>query len=310
MYTYPHKDFISVHQLTRKDVEEIISLAQKMEKVITGKKKWNDLKWKIIATLFYEPSTRTRLSFESATKRLWWQIITVSSGETSSLSKWESLEDNAKMNAIYADILVMRHPEAGSVEITAKSTHKPVINAGDGWNEHPTQALLDTYTILKEKWRLQNLHITLVWDLKYGRTTHSLVYVMSMFPNNSFTFISPLELQMPQKVKDVLIEKNIAFTETKSYPEWIKGADIIYVTRLQKERFEDKNVYEKLKNNYILTKEILKSGKDDVTILHPLPRVNEVDHEVDDLPNTAFFRQAENGVPIRMAILSLLLKKK
>lgn len=309
MYTYPHKDLVSVHQLSKYDVEEILKKAKEMEDIFRWKKVGTSLSWKIVATLFYEPSTRTRLSFESAAKRLGANVITVASGETSSLSKGESLEDNAIINAMYADIVVIRHPESGSAEITAKTIQKPVINAGDGWNEHPTQALLDTYTILKEKGRLDNLKIAMVWDLKYGRTTHSLAYLLSLFPEISFTFISPKELKMPEKVKKVLDERGISYRETNDYEDWLQQADVLYVTRIQKERFQDKDEYERLKNQFILTIQTLKNAKSDVTIMHPLPRVNEVDHEVDGLPNAAFFRQAENGVPIRMALLDLLLNK-
>jgi aspartate carbamoyltransferase catalytic subunit len=211
---------------------------------------------------------------------------------------------------MYSDILVVRHPEAGSVERTANAIHKPVINAGDGPNQHPTQALLDVYTIRKERGKLDNLKIAIVGDLKYGRTTHSLCFLMGLFENVSFSFISPEELKMPEKVTDFLTEKNIPFIETQDYAQGLKDADVIYVTRLQKERFVDMSEYEKLKNRFILTLDILKNAKPDITIMHPLPRVNEVDYAVDALPNAAFFRQAENGVPIRMALLYLLLEKK
>jgi len=186
-----------------------------------------------------------------------------------------------------------------------------VLNAGDGANQHPTQALLDVYTILKERGELDNLHIAIVGDLKYGRTTHSLVFLMGLFENVSFSFISPEELKMPDKVIDFLQEKNISYSETQSYEEWISQADVLYVTRLQRERFTDMSEYERLKDDFILTCDILKSASvKDITIMHPLPRVNEVDHAVDTLPNAAFFRQAQNGVPIRMALLYLLLQDK
>jgi len=212
------------------------------------------------------------------------------------------------INAMYSDILVMRHPEIGSVEKTAGVVAVPVINAGDGANQHPTQALLDVYTILKEKETLDNLHIAIVGDLKYGRTTHSLVFLMGLFENVSFSFISPEELKMPEKVIDFLEEKNISYTETHDYEAGISQADVLYVTRLQRERFTDMSEYERLKDDFILTLDTLKSAKNqDITIMHPLPRVNEVDHAVDALPNAAFFRQAQNGVPVRMALLYLLL---
>lgn len=233
----------------------------------------------------------------------------MSDGETSSLSKGETLEDNAKINAMYSDILVIRHPIAGSAEETADAVTVPVINAGDGSNQHPTQALLDVYTIFKENKRLDNLHICIVGDLKYGRTTHSLVFLMGLFENVSFSFISPEELRIPDKVTDFLQEKNIPYSETENYEEGIENGDVLYVTRLQRERFTDMSEYERLKDRFILTLDILQSAKSDITIMHPLPRVNEVDHAVDALPNAAFFRQAKNGVPIRMALLYLLLQK-
>lgn len=307
MKKLPFKDILHTKQFSRDDLELIFETARDMEKIISWERPWKLLDGKIMASLFYEPSTRTRMSFESAMKRLWGEVITVSDGNTSSLSKWETLEDNAKITSIYSDILVVRHPEAGSVERTANAIKKPVINAWDGPNQHPTQALLDVYTIHKEKGRLDTLKIAIVWDLKFWRTTHSLCFLMGLFNNISFSFISPDELKMPEKVTEFLREKNIPYTETQSYEEWLKDADVLYVTRLQKERFTDMSEYEKLKDRFILTLDILTSAKKDVTIMHPLPRVNEVDFAVDALPNAAFFRQAENGVPIRMALLYLLL---
>ncbi len=300
------KDILHTKQFSREDLELIFETAYDMEKILSWEKKWKPLEWNIMASMFYEPSTRTRLSFESAMLRLWWSVITVSESSTCSLSKWETLEDNAKIVSIYADIIVMRHPEAYSVEKTALATSKPVINAWDWPHEHPTQALLDIYTILKEKWRLNNLKISIVWDLKYWRTTHSLVFLLWLFENVEFTFISPEELKMPEKVISFLNEKNIVFSETTDYKKWVENADVLYVTRIQKERFPDLSEYEKVKNLFILDLNILWENKN-VTIMHPLPRVNEVKEEIDELPNSAYFRQATNGVPIRMALLSLLL---
>ena len=308
MTNFPHKNILHTKQFSREDLETIFKTARDMEKIISWESPGKLLDGKIMASLFYEPSTRTRLSFECAMKRLGWEVITVAAAKSTSLSKWESLEDNAIINAMYSDILVMRHPEPGSVRTTSDATDTPVINAWDGANQHPTQALLDVYTILKERWKLDNLKISIVWDLKYGRTTHSLAFLMWLYKNVTFSFISPVELKMPQKVTTFLDEKNIPYEETIDYKVGIKDADVIYVTRLQKERFTDISEYERLKNDFILTKDVLTSGKSDITIMHPLPRVNEVDHEVDALPNAAFFRQAQNGVPIRMALLYLLLK--
>lgn len=304
------KDILSTKQLNKKHLEMIFEKAREMEDILSGKKDGSDiLKGEIMASLFYEPSTRTRLSFETAMRRLGWQVNTVANEWNSSLSKWETIEDNAKINALYSDILVMRHPEVGSVKRTAHAIEKPVINAWDGSNQHPTQALLDVYTILKEKQRLEHLKISIVGDLKYGRTAHSLVFLMGLYENIEFQFISPEELKMPEKVTSFLNEKNIFYNETQDYAKGINDADIIYVTRLQKERFSDISQYEKLKNDFILTKKLIQNAKKDVSIMHPLPRVNEVSLEVDELPNAAFFRQAENGISIRMALLYLLLKK-
>lgn len=308
MYTFPHKDILSTKQFSRVDLENIFETAWEMEKYLSWTKKWKPLEWYIMASMFYEPSTRTRLSFETAMLKLWGWVITVSEQWNSSLSKWETIEDNAKIISIYADIIVMRHPEAYSVEKTANATTKPVINAWDWPHQHPTQALLDMYTILKEKGRLDNLKITIVWDLKYGRTTHSLVFLLWLFDDIEFTFISPLELMMPEKVTDFLKSKNIKYKEISNYKKWICWADVLYVTRIQKERFTDLSEYDRIKDNYILDLETLWDNKD-ITIMHPLPRVNEVKEEVTNLPNTAFFRQAENGVPIRMALLYLLIWK-
>jgi len=303
----PFKDILHTKQFSREDLNLIFSTAKEMEKYLTWEKNDEPLKWKIMASMFYEPSTRTRLSFESAMHRLWWQVLTVSNPNASSLSKWETLEDNAKMISIYADVIVMRHPESYSVEKTALATNKPVINAWDGPHQHPTQALLDVYTILKEKGRLDNLKIAIVGDLKYGRTTHSLVFLMGLFENIEFVFIHPEGLWMPEKVIKFLKDKNIKFSETSDYKNWIKACDVLYVTRIQKERFPDLSEYEKVKNDFILDLDIL-DGNTDIAIMHPLPRVNEVSTEVDSLPNCAFFRQAENAIPVRMALLYLLLK--
>ncbi len=300
------KDILHTKQFSRDDIELIFDTAMDMEKYLSWEKKWKPLEWNIMASMFYEPSTRTRLSFESAMHRLWWSVITVSESNNSSLSKWESLEDNAKIVSIYSDIIVMRHPEAYSVKRTALATNKPVINAWDWPHQHPTQALLDLYTIFKEKWRLNNLKVSIVWDLKYWRTTHSLVFLLWLFENIEFVFISPDDLKMPEKVITFLEEKNIKYRETQDYKEWIDWSDVLYVTRIQKERFTDISQYDKVKNQFILDLEVLWNNSD-ITIMHPLPRVNEVKEEVDSLPNAAFFRQAQNWVPIRMALLYLLL---
>ncbi len=301
------KDILHTKQFSRNDLELIFKTAKKMEKYLSKDKKDYPLSWKIMASLFYEPSTRTRLSFETAMNRLWWKVISVSEAWNSSLSKWESLEDNARIVSNYADIIVMRHPEPYSVRETSKFTKLPVINAWDWPHEHPTQALLDLYTILKEKKRLDNLEVSIVWDLKYWRTTHSLVFLLGLFENIKFNFISPDELKMPEKVIEFLKINNIKYKETKDYKKWIKNSDVLYVTRIQRERFVDQSEYEMLKYDFILSLDILWKNKD-ITIMHPLPRVNEIKNEIDNLPNAAYFRQAHNWVFVRMALLYLLLK--
>lgn len=302
-----YKDVISGGQFSREDVELIFKTASQMEDIISWKAKWWQLNGKIMASLFFEPSTRTRLSFESAMQRLWWSVISVSDWQTSSISKWETIEDTAKIISIYADILVMRHPEIWSAKRASSVINKPFINAWDWANEHPTQSLLDLYTIFKERWKIDNLKIAMIWDLKYWRTTHSLVYLLSLYENIELVFISPNELNMSEKIINFIEEKNIKYSQTSNYAEWLKNCDVAYVTRIQKERFSNLDEYENIKNQFIMSKNTLELAKKDITIMHPLPRVNEVLEEVDDLPNAAYFRQAWNGLPIRMALLYLLL---
>lgn len=303
----PYKDILAWWQFSKKDIELIIKTAQDMEKILSWEKQGWQLFWKVMASLFFEPSTRTRFSFETAMLRLWGWVVSLSDGQTSSASKWETIEDTSKITSVYADVIVMRHPESWSAAKAAKVSNKPFINAWDWSNEHPTQSLLDVYTIFKENKRLENLKIAMVWDLKYWRTTHSLATIMSMYENIEFVFISPDELKMPEKITDILKVRQIKYKETNDYKEWIKDCDVIYVTRIQKERFVEPWEYEKVKDQFIMWKEILEFAKNDVTIMHPLPRVNEVKEEIDELPNAAYFRQAANWVPIRMALLYLLL---
>lgn len=293
----------STKQLNRADTDAILKSAAQMEKVL--EKGGNDmLKGKILASLFYEPSTRTRLSFEAAMLRLGGQVITADGLQFSSLYKGETIEDTMIVASQYADIIAMRHPEQGSADRAAAASLVPFINAGDGPGQHPTQALLDLYTIKKECGRTEKLHIAMVGDLKFGRTVHSLSFLLGLYPDIHFTFVAPPQLPMPAKVTDFLKEKKIPYTETEALEDAL-GADALYMTRVQKERFTDIAEYEKLKNAYILTAKHLSSSK--AKILHPLPRVGEIAADVDALPNAAYFRQVRNGVPVRMALLSLLL---
>lgn len=301
----PFTHLTSTKQLTRADTEEILRVAAEMETVKEHGKS-DLLKGKVLASLFYEPSTRTRLSFETAMLRLGGDVVTAEGIQFSSLYKGETIEDTMEMVGQYADIIAMRHPDQGSADIAASASKVPFINAGDGPGQHPTQALLDLYTIQKERKGIDNLTIAMVGDLRYGRTVHSLSYLLGLYKNLSLILISPQELTMPEKVMSFLKEKNIPY---KEYDDIAAGtdADILYMTRVQQERFADKSEYERLKLKYVLTADHVK-GKN-VTVMHPLPRVGEIATDVDVLPNAAYFRQAGNGVVVRMALLAMLLKK-
>lgn len=301
----PFKHLTSTKQLTRSDTDAILAVAQEMEKIV--EKGGSDLlKGKVLASLFYEPSTRTRLSFETAMHRLGGRVITADGLQFSSLYKGESIEDTMTVVGQYADIIAMRHPEQGSADKAASASPVPFINAGDGPGQHPTQALLDMFTILKERGTLDGIHITMVGDLKFGRTVHSLSFLLGLYDNVSFTLVSPKELKMPEKVTSFYKEKGITFNEVESIEDGL-DADVLYMTRVQKERFTDSSEYERLKLKYILKADHVKDRK--VTVMHPLPRVGEIMTDVDALPNAAYFRQVRNGVPTRMALLAMLLGK-
>ncbi len=294
----------STKQLSRRDTDAILTEAAEMEKVL-AKGGDNRLHSKILAALFYEPSTRTRLSFETAMLRLGGQVITADGFQFSSLYKGETIEDTMMMVGQYADIIAMRHPESGSADRAAAVSPVPFINAGDGPGQHPTQALLDLYTIHKEIGKLDDVKIAMVGDLRYGRTVHSLSFLLGLYKNVRFTLIAPKELTMPSKVTDFFREKRIDFVETGDFRAGLDEVDVLYMTRIQQERFADLSEYERLKGVYTLTAKHLKGKK--TVVMHPLPRVGEISADVDALPNAAYFRQARNGVPVRMALLDLLL---
>jgi aspartate carbamoyltransferase catalytic subunit len=296
------KHLTSTKQLSRAETDLILVKAAVMEDVLKSGGS-EELKGKILASLFYEPSTRTRLSFETAMLRLGGQIITADGFQFSSLYKGESIEDTMIMVGQYADIIAMRHPEQGSADRAASVSKVPFINAGDGPGQHPTQALLDLYTIQKECGKIEGLKVAMVGDLRFGRTVHSLSFLLGLYPNVEFTFVSPKELQMPEKVTSYLLEKKLTFKEGDINAAL--NCDVLYMTRIQQERFTDASEYERLKNSYQLTADQVKNSK--AIIMHPLPRLQEIAVEVDQLPNAAYFRQAANGVPVRMALLSLLL---
>ncbi len=302
------KDFISVKNLSREDIELVLDTAKKIEEM-PREKQAEIAKNKILAALFFEPSTRTRLSFESAMLRLGGGVIGFADPSMSSVKKGETLADTARMAAGYSDIIAMRHPEAGSAKIAADAVDVPVINGGDGSNQHPTQTMLDLYTIRKEFGKLDGLNIALLGDLKYGRTVHSLSYALAQFPGKQY-FISHESLAMPEEYKEYLKEHGVEFVETGELSSVVSELDVLYCTRVQKERFPNEEEYNKVKDAFIVGADSLKEAKDSLIVMHPLPRVNELLEDVDATPHARYFQQAKNGVPVRQALISLLLKLK
>lgn len=296
------KSLISITDFTREEIMHILDLAAAFEAGPDGE----PLKGKIVASLFFEPSTRTRLSFESAANRLGARVIGFSQPDATSVAKGESLHDTIKTIANYSDIIVMRTTVEGAPRYASRIVDIPVVNAGDGANQHPSQTLLDLYSILKTQGTLDGLNIMMVGDLKYGRTVHSLLQAMSMF-GARFTFVAPKELELPQEYRDYLREKGLQFIETTEIGDEINEADIVYMTRVQRERFNDPMEYERVKNIYVLRDAMLGGTKQNMRILHPLPRVNEIATDVDTNPKAYYFEQTRNGVFVRMAIISYLL---
>ena len=263
---------------------------------------------KILATLFYEPSTRTRLSFEAAMMRLGGKILGFSEPSSTSISKGETLSDTIKMVSIYSDIITMRHPKEGAAKVASIYSSVPIINAGDGGHQHPTQTLADLLTITSLKKGLNNHTIGICGDLKFGRTVHSLIKAMSRYKNNKFVLISPKELAIPQYIREEILEKNnIEYTEVEKLEDVIGNLDILYMTRVQKERFFNEEEYLRLKNSYILDTAKMDIAKDDMIVMHPLPRVNEISYEVDEDNRASYFKQAEYGMYVRMALMIKLL---
>lgn len=303
------KDIISVKQFARPDLEYVFGVAHEMRGMVERVGTFDLLKGKILANLFYEPSTRTSSSFTAAMERLGGSVIPINEVKYSSVSKGESLPDTIRTLECYADVIVLRHPETGSAAIAAKAARKPVINAGDGVGEHPTQALLDTFTIMEELGRLDNLTITMLGDLKYGRTVHSLARIMSLFSNVKINYVSPDILKMPQEVMDEVAEKGIPQAEYGTLTEVLSQTDVLYVTRVQKERFENPEDYEKVKGAYVIDPQIMKAAKKEMIVMHPLPRVGEISTDFDDDPRAAYFRQMEYGLYVRMALLAMVLGK-
>ena len=302
------RNLIQSEDFSVEEINQILSLSQN---IIENPSKYSRVcEGKLLATLFYEPSTRTRLSFESAMYRLGGSVVGFSEPNSSSVSKGESLGDTIRTVSCYADVIVMRHPVAGSAEEAAKYTEIPFINAGDGGNQHPTQTLTDLLTIKSLKGNLDNHTIGLCGDLKNGRTVHSLVKAMSRYKGTKFIFISPDELKMPKYIKEAIQEQGHAYYETNNLDEVIGSLDILYMTRVQRERFENQEQYEKLKNYYILNKSKMQNAREDMLVMHPLPRVNEIDAEIDFDERAVYFKQAKYGMFVRMALIMKLLGAK
>ena len=304
------KDIISVKQFRRDDLEYVFGVAHEMRGMVERVGTFDLLKGKILANLFYEPSTRTSSSFTAAMERLGGSVIPINEVKYSSVSKGESLPDTIRTLECYADVIVLRHPETGSAAIAAKAARKPVINAGDGVGEHPTQALLDTFTIFEELsgGNVDGMTVTMLGDLKYGRTVHSLARLLSLF-KVKINYVSPEILRMPKEVMDEVSAKGISQAEYNSLEQVLPETDVLYVTRVQKERFEDPAEYEKVKGAYVIDPEIMKAAKQKMIVMHPLPRVGEISVDFDDDPRAAYFRQMEFGLYVRMALLAIVLGK-
>lgn len=293
------QSLVSIKDYSKDDILRILNLTEKFDKNPNQRL----LEGKVCATLFFEPSTRTRLSFETAFNRLGARVIGFTDAATTSSSKGESLKDTIMMINNYADIIVMRHHLEGAARYASEISKIPIINAGDGANQHPTQTMLDMYSIYKTQGTLQNLTITMVGDLKYGRTVHSLIIGMSHF-NPTFRFIAPDELKIPEVYKNFCDDNNINYTESSDFSkDVINESDILYMTRVQRERFTDLMEYEKVKNVYVLKRSMIEESKDNLRILHPLPRVTEIEQDVDDSPKAYYFEQARNGVFTRQAVI-------
>lgn len=298
-------DILDGGQFSREEIEHIMATAADFERQLQQQRSLDLLRGYVLATLFFEPSTRTRLSFETAMHRLGGAVVGFSSAESTSVAKGETLADTIRTVDQYVDVIAMRHPQVGSAREAAAVAEAPVINGGDGAGQHPTQALLDLYTIRAERGRVEGITILLCGDLKYGRTVHAGVELYKHY-GCRLILVAPELLRMPSEVIARLRQQGLVIEETPDLEAALPQADVLYMTRIQKERFADPAEYERLKGSYILTREMIERLRPDVTVLHPLPRVNEIATDVDDLSNAAYFRQARNGVYVRMALLALV----
>ncbi len=303
------QDIISVSQFTRENLEYIFGVAEEMRAIVKRVGSTDLLKGSVLACVFYEPSTRTSASFIAAMSRLGGTVIPITQGvQFSSVSKGESLPDTIRTLESYADIIVIRHPEMGSAQIAADYARKPIINGGDGVGEHPTQALLDLFTIEEELGRVDGLNVGMVGDLRYGRTVHSLARLLCLY-DVQFNFVSPEILRLPLDVMNEIRNHDLPVSETYDVSEIISDVDVLYITRVQKERFADLSQYEEVRDLYVLTPELMEDAKEKMIVMHPLPRVGEISYAVDSDPRAAYFRQMENGMYLRMALLAAVLGK-
>ncbi len=302
------KHVLSVLQFSHDDLEEIFAVAEEMRTMVKRIGSFDLLKGKVLANLFYEPSTRTSSSFISAIERLGGSAIPINEVRYSSVTKGESLPDTVRTLESYADVIVLRHPDTGASALAAKYCHKPIINAGDGTGEHPTQALLDAFTIREELGQLDGLTVTMLGDLKYGRTVHSLARLLALY-KVKLNYIAPEMLRMPPAIIEELNQRGVLQKEWNDLESVLPVTDVLYVTRVQKERFEDPSQYDLVKNAFVITPETMARAKERMVLMHPLPRVTEIAMEVDDDPRAAYFRQMEYGLYVRMALLAMVLGK-
>lgn len=300
------RDLISIADLSQEAIFRVLEEARDMVPVARGETLDERLHGKVVATLFFEPSTRTRLSFETATHRLGGHVLTFGAPEVTSVAKGETLADTVRMVEAYSDLIVLRHPQEGAARLAAEFAGVPVVNAGDGAGQHPTQTLLDLFTIWDEKGKVEGIHVVLLGDLKYGRTVHSLSYALALL-GADLTLVAPSTLQMPREIVERVRELGKEPAQVEDPREAIRQADVLYVTRIQKERFPDPAEYQKVAGSYRVDLALLRDGRKDLAVMHPLPRVGEIAAEVDRTPHALYFRQAFNGVPVRMALLALTL---
>ncbi|MGM0404614.1 MAG: aspartate carbamoyltransferase [Thermoplasmatota archaeon] len=305
---FDKKHVVSIKDFTREEINEILDIAKDMKEIAIGNKTDNSLNGKILGTLFFEPSTRTRLSFESAMKRLGGTCIGFARPGTSSVKKGETLADTIQVIASYVDIIVLRHPQEGAARLAAKFSEKPIINAGDGAGQHPTQTLLDLFTIKEEKGEIKNKKIGIAGDLKYGRTVHSLTHALSMY-GCDLTFIAPNALQIPDEIIKDIEKIGINYKKVENIKDVLSELDVLYMTRIQRERFPSEDEYLEVAETYNVKKNMLENVNENLIIMHPLPRVDEISTDVDQTKQARYFQQAANGVPIRMALLKLLTEE-